>query len=215
VPPEATGAAADQASTGTQPQAGSTTAGQAPAAANGQAPAADAQSGTEGSTSTAGDGETAEAKAARLERENAELRRENAGHRTKASAAERAAQEAARAGMTEAEQATARAKELEEQNTALQAQLKDQALRGAALAAATKLGYRNPELAYRLVDLAAVEYTEAGEPKNVEKLLRELATSETYLVKASGQDFGGGNRGGTPDTQPTMNELVRAALGKG
>jgi hypothetical protein len=210
-----TGAGDSQADDPAAPQAGAQPGGQEPPAATGQEPAAGAQAGAAGGNGAAPDGETPEAKAARLERELADARKEAASYRTKAAKLEGDQRAAAQAGMSEAEKAAERTKELERQNAELTASLREQALQSAAYAVAMKLNYRSPELAYRLLDRADLEFEDDGRPKNVEKLLQELAKRETYLVKAAGQDYGGGNRGAQPDGQPGMNELLRAALGKG
>jgi hypothetical protein len=216
-PTDDTGAGQPQAGGAAQPQAGTQAGGQAPPAGNGQAPASGAQQGTGAGTDAGGTATESDAdKAARLERENAELRRENAGHRTKLTAAERAAAQAAQAGMTELERAQADAAEQKRLNTELTERLQNQAVQAATVAAATKLNFRNPELAYRLLDRSAIEFNDKGEARNVEHLLREIATADPYLLKPAGADFGGGNRGGTPDGQPTdMNTLMKAALGRG
>lgn len=205
------GAANPQAGAAAQPQAGAPAGGQEP-----QQPAA-AAGGNAGGAPAGGGTESEAERVARLERELAEARREAAGYRTRASAAEKAAEAAATAGMSEAEKQAAEARKLTEQNAALQRQLQDQIIRGTALEAATRLGYRNPDVAYRLLDRAQLEFNDEGAPKNVEKLLRELLAAEPYLAKANGADFGGGNRGATPGSngKPGMNELLKAALGGG
>lgn len=207
-----TGGAAPQAGAAAQPQAGTTAGGQAPQqpptdghAGNGTGAAGEAQQpGTEGEPE----------RIARLERELAEARREAASNRTKARTLEQQQAAAAQAGMTEAERTAAKQQELERANRELQQRLSDQAVRTATVEAATRLGYRSPDIAYRLLDRAELEYNDAGEPKNVDKLLRALLEREPYLAKAAGADFGGGNRGATPGTgKPDMNELLKAALG--
>ena len=207
--PEATGAAAGQAPADAQAQAATTTSGQEPPAGSGQAPAAGTESGT-----TADSGETAEQRADRLERELAETRREAAGHRTKAQQLEREKQERERAGQSAEEQQAARLADLERENAELKANQAQAILRAATATAAAKLGFRNPDIAYRLLEAGAIEYNDAGEPKNLEHLLRAIATAEPYLTNAAGQDFGGGNRGGQAagSGEPTMNELLHSAL---
>lgn len=200
-----TGAAGAQAAAGAQPQEGAKPTGQEPAAAQGQEPAAGAAGAAE---------ESPEERADRLERELKETRAEAARNRRKAQDLETAQAKAAEAGMSELERAQAAQRAAEERATALEAQVRTQGIRSAALTAATKLGFRNPEVAYRLLDRDELEFTDEGEPKNVEALLRKLATSESYLVKgAAAGDYGGGNRGGQQEpAQPGMNELIKAAI---
>jgi hypothetical protein len=214
---EATGGAAPQAGAAAQPQAGAGAGGQEPPAGTGQAPASGEQPGTgNGLDGTATvTTETAEQKATRLERENGELRREQASNRTKLRTLEDAQAAAAQAGMTELQKAQKAAKDAEAQRDQLAASLQEQAIQASAMSAATKLNFRNPELAYRLLDRAQLEFSDSGLPKNAEALLGALAKAEPYLVKATGQDYGGGNRGTTPESQPGMNELLKAALGRG
>lgn len=208
----ATGAGDPQGGADAQGQAPTTSTGQAPAAESGQAPAAGAGTGT-ASTSSTGDGETAEQRADRLEAELANVRREAASHRTKATQLEREQQQREQATMTEAERAAARAATLEQENGALKAQLQGQALEAAAITAATKLNFRNPELAVRLLDRAAIEFDTDGKARGVEQQLRDLAKREPYLVRAgNGADFGGGQQGASADATPNMNELLRAAF---
>lgn len=198
----ATGAGQEPA--GAQPETGTAAAGQEPAAGTGQDPAAGA--------GAAAESESPEDRIARLERENKELRGENATRRRAQTELERQQAEAAQAGMTELEREQARAKAAEEKAAALEARVRTQAARTATTAAASKLNFRNVDLAYDLI-AARLEYDGEGEPTNAEKLLKELAASDPYLVKpASGGDYGGGARGDTPPAQPGMNELIKAAV---
>lgn len=48
---------------------------------------------------------------------------------------------------------------------------------------ATALGFANPAIAHRLVDVDAVTFDDAGEPTNIEALLKEVAKAEPYLIK--------------------------------
>jgi ATPase subunit of ABC transporter with duplicated ATPase domains len=95
----------------------------------------------------------------------------------------------------------------------MRAQLQEQSLRQATVSAATKLGYRNPDLAYRLVDAKDVQFDEDGTPTNIEKLLADVAKGDSYLLTAT--DFGGGTRGSQPGgTGANMNDLIRQAAGR-
>lgn len=108
------------------------------------------------------------------------------------------------------------AEQLEAANAQLQAmkqQQQEQSLQLATVAVATRLGYRNPDLAYRLLDSKAVQYADDGKPANVEKLLTDLAKSDPYLLAAT--DFGGGSRGAQPGgSGANMNDIIRSAAGR-
>lgn len=174
-----------------------------PLAGDPQAQVADAQQPPTGSAD--GEGGTGPDVAA-LTRELAAVRREAAGYRTKLKTFEDADKSAN-------EKANERIVELEAERDALAAARREDTLRLAASAAARKLGFRNPDLAYRLVASGSVEYDDAGQPKNVEKLLDEVAKGDPYLVQSSG-DWGGGPRGTAPSVAGDMNTLIRQRAGR-
>lgn len=111
---------------------------------------------------------------------------------------------------SESEKNAERIAELERQNSELAAARRTDTLRLAAAAEARKLGFRNPDLAYRLV-ASEVEFDDAGTPKNVDRLLADLAKGDPYLV-ASTPDFGGGPRGSAPAAGQSMNDAIRRAV---
>lgn len=116
------------------------------------------------------------------------------------------------ADKTESQKATERIAELERENADLVARAQESVVRMAVLDAASRLGFRSPELAFRALDRSGIEFKEDGSPRNVEKLLRELLEREPYLGKPAGApDFGGGPRGQTPAGGSDMNTLLRAA----
>lgn len=104
-------------------------------------------------------------------------------------------------------------KEAKAQLEAAQTQQQEQSLQLATVQVAQKLGYRNPELAYRLLDSKDVQFDADGKPTNVEKLLTGLAKSDPYLLTAT--DFGGGSRGTQPGgSGQNMNDLIRSGAGR-
>lgn len=81
--------------------------------------------------------------------------------------------------------------------------------------AARKLGFRNPDIAYRLIAPAEVDFAEDGTPKNVEQLLKDLVKSDPYLVGAGGPpDSGLGPRGAPAGPSVDMNTIIRQATGR-
>lgn len=192
MPAETNSAEGTQAAPTTPPQAGDP-----------QAQVADAQQPPTGSAD--GEGGTGPDVAA-LTRELAAVRREAAGYRTKLKGYEDA-------DKTAAEKANERIAELEAERDALAAARREDTLRLAASAAARKLGFRNPDLAYRLVASGSVEYDDAGQPKNVEKVLDDIAKVDPYLVSGS-SDWGGGPRNPAPSGAADMNQIIRQRAGR-
>lgn len=187
----ASGATGAQAATGTQPQAGTATT---------QADGAD------------GEAETLSLEEARKLRQEAHRLRERLKPLEQA---ERERREKADADLPELERAQKRVAELEATVERMEAERKDAKTQQAGVDAAIKLGFRNPARAVRLLDPSAIEYAEDGTPRNLDALLRKLATEEPYLTKAETVDFGAGPRGQRTEKQPTMNDLLRAAAGRG
>ncbi len=142
-----------------------------------------------------------------LQRELAEARREAAKHRTDL-------RRFSDAQLTETERLQRRVTELEQERAASAARDRERAIRLAALEAAARLGFRDPDLAVRLVDPAAVETKDDGTPKNVERLLADVLARSPYLGRAgAGADFGGGQRGAST-SGTDMNSLIRRAAGR-
>ena len=142
-----------------------------------------------------------------LQRELAEARREAAKHRTDL-------RKLTDAQLSETERLQRRVTEMEAEREAIAAREKERTIRFAALEAAAKLGFRDPELAVRLLDSDAVETKDDGTPRNVERLLADLLATAPYLGRTGGTvDFGGGNRGQVPPGSD-MNSLIRRAAGR-
>lgn len=193
MPPESTGAPATGAAEGATPD-GSQGAGTPPATGAGAAQPPEQGLGAPGLAALVEEREARK----KAERDLAALVKANA--------------ERDKAGMSELERAQAEAKAATQANAELTARLQANAIRTAAYEAASELGFRSPEVAYRLLNHSELELNAEGEPKNVKRLLTELLQKEPYLGKAAGVDYGGGNRGGTPPSTPGMNELLRAAV---
>jgi hypothetical protein len=142
-----------------------------------------------------------------LQRELAEARREAAKHRTDL-------RKVTDAQLSETERLQRRVTELEAEREELGKRERERSVRFAALEAAARLGFRDPELAVRLIDRDAVEVRDDGTPKNVERLLADLLGKAPYLGRTGGTaDFGGGNRGAVPPGSD-MNSLIRRAAGR-
>jgi len=143
----------------------------------------------------------------------AALEKDNRAYRQRETAREAAAKAQATAEMTEVERLTAENNDLRATVQSMTAKSQEQSLRTAAVEAATKLGFKNPDIAfaYLVRNRETVTFDENGQPTNVEKMLRALAESDGYLVVNT--DFGGGQRGAPASTGPDMNALIRGAAG--
>jgi hypothetical protein len=183
-------------------------------ATNGQEPGAPPQAGTTDPESTtqaqaaAGTSDpSTTVDIAVLQRELAEARREAAKHRTDL-------RKVTDAQLSETERLSRRVTELEAEREQVLAREKERAIRYAALEAASKLGFRDPDLAIRLIDPAAVETKDDGTPKNIERLLADVLTRSPYLGRSGiAPDFGGGQRGASA-AGTDMNSLIRRAAGR-
>lgn len=137
-----------------------------------------------------------------------ELRRENQSLRRRLRSAEGSSDEQTATLRDQVESLSTQLREREERDRAREQKEQDREVRLAALTAATKLRFRNPELAYRLIERGAVTFNKDGEPTNVENLLKGVLDGNDYLAAGDG-DFGGGERGGGTPVANDMNTLIR------
>lgn len=162
-----------------------------------QAQGAEAQQAQGASADKGGDDvESLRAKIAELERDNRRYREQ--------------AREALKAGEQSKSEAEQNA-ELRKRIAELEQRDREAAIAKTIASAAAKAGFRNPELAVSLVR-DSIEVDEDGIPRHVDKALNDLLAQEPYLGKPTTPDAGGGPRGRTPSSEPTPNELLRAAI---
>jgi hypothetical protein len=199
MPAETTGADGTQVDPTTQPQAGTDSPSQAEGAQQVQATSATDGSGT------------GQPDAVALQRELAELRRSEARYRTENKKLLEAAQAAEDAKLSEEERIARRLAEAERRSSELEAELREQRLRAAVLAAAGRLS-DEPEILLALLDRDAVEWLPDGTPKGLERQLKAIIEAHPKLAR-SAPDFGGGQRGTTP-TGTDMNAFIRRAAGR-
>jgi hypothetical protein len=144
-----------------------------------------------------------------LAAKNRELEADNRKYRLAAKAREDADRAKAAEGLSEAERLAQENEALRAERDSLKSRSQEQSLRLAATGSATRLGFRNPDIAVGLI-ATRVEYGEDGEPTNVDALLTALGKSDPYLLVQT--DFGGGPRGTSPASgAPSMNDIIRGA----
>jgi len=115
-----------------------------------------------------------------------------------------AARVADEATLSEQEKLRRRVAELETERDVHATAQREQAIRMAAVTAAARLGFADPEDAFALLDREAIEFDDAGTPKNVSRLLTDLLTAKPYLGAAHARPMGsadGGARAGAPTLQ--------------
>jgi hypothetical protein len=141
------------------------------------------------------------------------LRQEANSLRKRLKAFEDAETQRAEAGKSEAERAAERIRALEGELESERSARRATILQLESVAAARKVGFRDPELAARLIATGDVEYGDDGRPKNVERLLTDLAKEYPNLVSAAA-DYGGGPRGAPVGGASDMNARIRRAAGR-
>jgi len=192
--PENTGAAEAPAAEATQPQVGAASTSQAEGAQKAQAAGAAAASGTDAPESMSPE-------------EAAKLRKEANSLRKRIADFEKAQTEAAERDLSEAQKLAKRLEESERRHAERDERDRERDFHTAAVAMATRLDFRDPELAARLIDRSTVEFDDAGRARNLERLFREIIKDRAYLVRGT-PDFGGGERGSTPKGTD-MNAWIR------
>jgi len=86
------------------------------------------------------------------------------------------------AKMTEQEKLQKRLAELERKETEYQQTLQARTLEYEVKLHAAQLGIVDAEAAYKLVDLAEIEFDENGKPINIDNVLRDLISKKSWLV---------------------------------
>lgn len=142
------------------------------------------------------------------------LRSEASALRRRLKAFEDAEAQRKDADKTVEERAADRIKGLEDELAAERTARRTMAVQVSSLASARKLGFKDPELAARLIGASDVEFADDGSPKNVEKLLGDIAKEYPNLLNGT-PDYGGGPRGPAPASGGTdMNRFIRQKAGR-
>lgn len=116
---------------------------------------------------------------------------------------------------TEQERMATRIKELEDSLSAKEQEVTQTKTRNAVHAKASAMGFRNPELAMRLVDPSEVTFKKNGDPENIEDLLKAIVKENPFLVPGGGADGGAGSGGSGKPATHSMNDQIRRAAGRG
>lgn len=138
-----------------------------------------------------------------LDTQIAELRREAAAYRRRLREAEQLTAQLRQQLEQELAAREARIAELEAELLVARREAQERMLRAETLARATARGALHPELVWKALDLARVQFTEQGEPSNLDELLDELAQQYPAL-------FAGAPR--TSPANPHRPSQERSAL---
>ena len=133
--------------------------------------------------------------------------------RSRAEAAEKELKKLKDANLSADERKDQRIAELERENAQEKLLRQGATLRAEAYATAQRLGFRAPDIAYRLLDPAEVVYAEDGSPKNLSTLLQAVVKEHPYLAGGTAADAGLGPRGAPPSAAGDMNAAIRRAAG--
>lgn len=139
------------------------------------------------------------------------LRSENRSLRERLKALEEAKRAEDEAKLSDQEKQALRLADLERQLAERDRALVERTVLAATVDAASRLGFANPRLAYRLLDQSEVEYDAEGQPTNVDALLRQILKAEPYLVSAHARPSGsidGGTRGSAGLTEAQINAMT-------
>lgn len=138
------------------------------------------------------------------------LRSENRSLRERLKALEEAKKAEDEAKLSEGERSAKRISDLERELAERESILAERTVLAATVDAASRLGFANPRLAYRLIDRSEVEY-EDGVPVNIESMLRRILKDEPYLASAHARPTGsidGGTRGAAGLTLEQINAMT-------
>ena len=156
--------------------------------------------------------------AVELERLKAALKaanNESAARRKKLEELEAAEEQRKSAELSEVEKAKKAQTDAEAKAQATEERFRTATIRSAVAMEAARLGFYDPEDAFRLADLADVQVGEDGKVTGVEAALKALAKAKAHLVKTTS---GGGDINSTAagrQTRPSADELVRQKRASG
>jgi flagellar biosynthesis GTPase FlhF len=113
------------------------------------------------------------------------LRSEAAEYRRRLRELEQTVKQHEESKLSETEKLQKRLAELEREQANYQRERQERTLKYEVMLAASRMGIVDPEAAYKLLDLASIEFEEDGTPKNVEKALRDLIAKRPYLASGA------------------------------
>lgn len=149
-------------------------------------------------------------------RDAADARREAATYRTRATAAEQEAQRFRQANETEAQRIQRERDEALEARAELEKRVKDLTVGSAVRDALANAKAFNPATALKMLDLDKIALDDSGVPvkASLDQAIADLRQSDPYLFQRTSADAGAGTGTGS-SAAPSMNDMIRAAAGRG
>lgn len=134
------------------------------------------------------------------------LRAEAAEYRRRLRELENTVRQHEEAKLSETEKLQKRVAELEREQQVHQQERQERTLQYETMLAATRLGIVDPEAAYRLLDVAKLQFDEDGKPVNLVPVLQELVQQRPYLLARGGASPTNPNR---PHVGLTLDDVKR------
>lgn len=117
------------------------------------------------------------------------------------------------AKLSDVEKRDARIAELEQEVNDLRVRHQQVAVRGTVATAAARYGAVYPDAAYKLIDLADVEFDEDGAPTNVDRLLADAKKAYPLLFRNPSGSADAGSGSATTNPGQTMDQFIRRQAG--
>ena len=171
-----------------------------------------------------GDGMSSQAQptAEQVAAELAELRKalkaanaESMSRRKRLEELEAAEEERKAAQMSEIDKALKAKADAEARAQAAEERMRTAAIRNAVVLAATRANFYDPEDAFRLADLDAVQIGEDGKVSGVEEALKALTKAKPHLVKQAAASGEINSTAAGRQTRPAADELIQRKRAQG
>lgn len=171
-----------------------------------------------------GDGMSSQAQptAEQVAAELAELRKalkaanaESMSRRKRLEELEAAEEERKAAQMSEIDKALKAKADAEARAQAAEERMRTAAIRNAVVLAATRANFYDPEDAFRLADLDAVQIGDDGKVAGVEEALKTLAKTKPHLVKQAATSGEINSTAAGRQTRPSADELIERKRAQG
>ena len=137
------------------------------------------------------------------------LRKENAKWRTQLRGVEEQQAAKAKAEMTELERLQAELREAQEARTRAEQARLQTAIRSQVIAAAAKAGFNDPEDAYRMIDVDALDVADDGAVGGLDESLKDLLKTKPDLAKQATGTYSPTNPAGGAARESDQARLAR------